>query len=61
MQLRKHASEHIHPGFETHGRRHQNAKVDVHPLPKMKLLLVLQNCSKKSNIGMNPFFMYLLS
>ena len=29
MQTRKHASEGIHPGFETHGRRHQKSKTGV--------------------------------
>ena len=38
MQARKHASEGIHPGFETQGRRHQKPKTGVSVAPQKGLV-----------------------
>ena len=39
MQVTKHASEGIHPGFETQGRRHQKSKTRVSVAPQKGLML----------------------
>ena len=38
MQVRKHPSEEIHPGFETQGRRHQKSKIGVSAVPQKGLM-----------------------
>ena len=46
-QVRKHASEGIHPGFETQGRRHQKSKTGVSVDPQ-KGLVYYKNLKKKN-------------
>ena len=48
MQVRKHASEVIHPGFETQSRRYQKSKTGV-SVASQKGLVSYKNYFKKKN------------
>ena len=38
MQVMKHTSKGIHPGFETQGRRHQKSKIGVSVVSRKRLM-----------------------
>ena len=54
MQARKHASEGIHPGFETQVRHHQKSKIGV-PVAPRKGLMSSKNKNKKKEHKIVPF------